>query len=291
MYILFIYLNFSFIKNLYWYLRILSIDVAFGASSSALIFFYLTRQPIYYPSLLSLSLIVWLIYTLDHLIDAKNIKIKAILPRHRFHQDYFKEVLFIWLILFVTAFIYIYYTLFPLTVYLGLIGIILVIIHFILVKLFGFKVSPFIQKEFGVAFIYTFGVSIAALSTTFISISFPIVISFIEVFLLASINLLEFSFFEISEDVLENQTSLARALGEKKTKNLIIGLIGLNYIISLLSLFYNAEFLFASVQICFIIMNSILLMIILEPYYFKHSERYRAVGDAVFLIPVLLLFL
>lgn len=278
-------------KNLYQKIQNLSIDVAIGAASCSVLFYILTGQAIYIPSLISLSLVVWLIYTLDHLIDAKKIKIKAVIPRHRFHQENFNIILFAWIIIAViTSFIIIYY-LYPLTIYLGCIGFLLVALHFSLVKLFGFKVSPFILKEFGIALIYTFGVSICALSTAFLGITSAILISLLQVFLLASINLIEFSLFEIVKDEKEKQTSLARALGEKNTKYFLYGLIILNFLISAYSLSSSPGLRFIMIEAIFLIMNSLLLLIIVKENYFKHQERYRMLGDAVFLLPALLLIL
>lgn len=276
---------------MYQIIQNLSIDVAIGAAACSILFYILTGQAIYIPSLISLSLVVWLIYTLDHLIDAKKIKIQAVIPRHRFHQENFQTILFAWIIIaIITSFSIIYY-LYPLTIYLGCVGFVLVTLHFALVKLFGFKVSPFILKEFGIALIYTFGVSICALSTAFLGITFAVFISLIQVFLLACINLIEFSLFEMAKDEKEKQTSFARALGEKNTKYLLYGLIILNFLIAAFALYSSPDFKFILVEIIFLIMNALLLLILLKGDYFKYHERYRMLGDAVFLLPMLLLLL
>ena|SRR5688572_29933788 len=73
----------------YQYVNILSLDVAAGAVISALFFAQIFNVQIKPYGLLALGLTVWIIYTADHLRDAKKIKHRASTQRHRFHQQYF----------------------------------------------------------------------------------------------------------------------------------------------------------------------------------------------------------
>src|SRR5882724_5927551 len=82
----------------YRLLNILSLDVAAGAIVSALFFAKIFQVVILPYGMISLGLTVWIIYTADHLIDAREIKQPASTERHRFHQRYFKP-LFILLII------------------------------------------------------------------------------------------------------------------------------------------------------------------------------------------------
>ena len=79
-------------KDIYKYIQALSLDVSFGATiMSAFIAHFLGVQVgmnIY----ISLFIAVWLIYTIDHLIDAKRIKSEAQSFRHKFHQKHFKPL-------------------------------------------------------------------------------------------------------------------------------------------------------------------------------------------------------
>jgi len=78
---------------MYKIIRHLSIDVGIGSAAMMyLVAGYLDRHVagIYY---FLLSLLTWLIYTTDHLMDARNIKHEASTPRHRFHQIYYKPIL------------------------------------------------------------------------------------------------------------------------------------------------------------------------------------------------------
>jgi hypothetical protein len=78
------------LMRLYRLVNLLSIDVAGGAVCSALFFAYLLNVRILPYGVIALGLSVWIIYTVDHLLDAKKIKAPAATARHRFHQDNFK---------------------------------------------------------------------------------------------------------------------------------------------------------------------------------------------------------
>jgi hypothetical protein len=192
------------------------------------------------------------------------------------------------LIVFVGTLFLIFTTLFPLTIFFGGLTAMLVIAHFAFVKWFGFRVSVLIQKEFGIALIYTIGVCIPALSQNFIGITCTIVFVALQVFLLAFTNLLEFSLFEINQDSIEEQTSFARAIGERKIARITYALIIATYLLAIFTISYNCHFTVVVTEACILIINTILLFILLKKDYFKKHERYRIWGDGVFLIPGLI---
>ncbi|HZI26137.1 MAG TPA: hypothetical protein VFD46_13730, partial [Chryseolinea sp.] len=82
------------LHRFYHYINILSVDIAAGAVVSALFFAKIFDVQIKPYGLIALGLTVWIIYTIDHLRDAKNIKHSASTERHRFHQQYFHALIF-----------------------------------------------------------------------------------------------------------------------------------------------------------------------------------------------------
>src|SRR5277367_4160689 len=79
-------------------INILSLDIAVGAMIGALFFARMFDVVILSQGLFSLGLTVWIIYTADHLLDAKKIKQSASTDRHRFHQRHFKALLTVMII-------------------------------------------------------------------------------------------------------------------------------------------------------------------------------------------------
>ena len=74
--------------RLYRILNTLSLDVSIGAVISAMFFAEVLQVKILPYGLATLALTVWIIYTIDHLRDARAIGTKASTARHLFHQHY-----------------------------------------------------------------------------------------------------------------------------------------------------------------------------------------------------------
>jgi hypothetical protein len=79
----------STVLRYYRLLNILSIDIAVGAVICALYFSKIFEVEVRPYGLAALALTVWVIYTADHLRDARNILKRASSERHAFHQSHF----------------------------------------------------------------------------------------------------------------------------------------------------------------------------------------------------------
>jgi hypothetical protein len=80
----------------YRLLSLLSIDVAVGAVCSSVWFAIMFGVKPGGVAFTALGLTVWLIYTLDHLMDARTIKNKATAKRYQFHQQHFSILGITW---------------------------------------------------------------------------------------------------------------------------------------------------------------------------------------------------
>lgn len=271
----------------YKFLQLLSIDVVIGAC--AMSFFMAEALSITLPLIIyyCLGASVWLIYTLDHLLDARKIDY-IVTPRHSFHKKYFKILVWAWLLsLVISGILAVLYLPIP-TIKLGILATVLVIIHLVLVNLLGSKVSVFVQKELGVAVAYATGVLVGPLS---VLEELPAYIWILasQVFLLAMINLLEFSLFDKKIDAKQGQTSIVQSIGEKPTIKVIRF-----FLVSCGILIVSGGYLFEEhlmLQCLFALMWLVLFIVVNNRPYFEKEERYRIWGDMVFMFPLLLLML
>lgn len=273
-------------KVFYQYLTILSLDVVLGTCSMAYMFVRVLAVALPSSIYFSLAVGVWLVYTLDHLIDAREVGKKAVMPRHHFHVKYFKKVGLIWgLVLFFS--LPVIFFLLPLetlrwgTLILGIAGI-----HLVLVKLIGDRLSLMVQKELSVAVVYTLGVAIGPVS---LAQSFPLEFFFLllQVFLFGMTNLLELSFFEHETDQQQGQTSVARSLGKGKVKTAIFCLLITQLILVFLGSMLFNQLLW--IELILLLGTAVFALIILRQAYFGVNERYRWLGDLCFSLPWLLL--
>lgn len=268
---------------MYKVIRHLSIDVAIGASAMmALVagYFHAEVEPIYF---FLLSLMTWLIYTTDHLMDARNIPHEAHTPRHRFHQVHYKAILS-------TAIvgIFIFVALIPrqteemlIRMALGLSALILLyFLSLIWARITQFR---FVLKELFIAACYTTGVSIVPIFHTF-PLSAIHWLFLILIFFLALANLFLFSVREMQPDIIDNNPSAIRFLGLKNLRFLLqvilwLQLIGDGFLVSI-----GGDWQF---PLLLILMNAVLMLLFYLPAPFRKNENYRVLGDGIFLIPVI----
>jgi hypothetical protein len=222
---------------------------------------------------------VWLIYTFDHLMDAKSIGDNLISDRHKFHLQYFKPIVYVWLGVLLCSVFILLPNLPHQTIIYGVFASTFVIVHFVLVKLLGSKLSIWIQKEFGVALVFALGVFIGPIS--YISeFDNTIYLEFTRLFLVAFFNLVMFSLFDFQVDLEQKQTSLTQYLGKKRTHFFLLGIDGL-YAVTMFFSHFDPSFYFYSFVLVFY--N---LMIFLNCSS-RLNNGYRLVGDSILIAAVL----
>lgn len=278
-----------FFNIFYVYFRILSLDVAVGAGLMAYLFAYALGVPVDWMSYFSLAIAVWLIYTLDHLWDAYKIPHEANTLRHRFHQKYFTLLGIIWGTVGIGgALLIIFYLPVKVIVY-GLGLSVFVLGHFSLTFIDQLKNTLLIQKETRTALIYSLGVGLAPISIGAQSPYLIEVLMTTQVFLIAWINLLIISYYEYNSDQKDAHISTAIKLGKERTLYLINVLIISQLLLNVSVLFFIQTPLVLPLILLFF-MNLTLGLIIYRRKFFKKNERYRALSDAIFYMPVILIF-
>lgn len=262
----------------YRLLNILSLDVVAGAMICASFFSQVFQVSALPYGLASLGLTVWVIYTADHLIDAKRVQQLASTKRHLFHQKYFKVLFLFWVLAGLIDGVLLFFI--RAQVVAG--GILLasvVLIYFVLQRYLKF------MKELIGALLYSGGVLLIPLSVKNGPISETELLLILQFALTALINLLIFSWFDKRRDERDNHISFTTVFGEQVTKKIVVLLLVVNLLLS-------AKLMIAgTVEATLVIltMNAILLIIFWIKKYFETEDRYRLLGDAIFLIPLIYL--
>lgn len=226
--------------------------------------------------MITLGCAVWIIYTIDRLLDIRRIGTKPSSQRHRFHQLYERTL---WIALAVVSLFVIgqFYFLRPPVLMSGL--------------YLSFAVGAYLlfqqflrAKEIFVAILYTSGILVPSLSGHAGQLSEYQFLLITQLFLVALINLLLFSWFEFEADQKDSQTSFATQWGKARTGKVIVALCIINTLFSIL--IANQ---YQSMLVIFILplMTVSLLFIYLNSKFFYENDRYRFFGDAVFFIPLI----
>ncbi len=267
--------------RLYRLMNILSLDVVAGAIVSALFFttIFSVDTPVY--ELIALALTVWIIYTTDHLADAKRIKHVASTERHRFHQQHFNTMLVILIVALLMD-----------------IGSILFINREVLrwgVVLVGIMAAflivqqwvPWI-KELCIGSFYTCGVLLPSITFIQRSLSTAHYLIILQFALVAISNLLLFSWLDRDTDRKDGLDSFLTMFGEKVTRACI-------WILTVIQLVLMTAGLIIGESIVPTLMVSAMGLCLFGILMSGNtaSNRYvsRLIGDAIFLIPVFYLLL
>jgi len=263
------------LPRFYRYLSILSIDVSVGAVCSSIWFadFFGVKPEPY--ALLSLGLTVWIIYTTDHLLDARSTATMASAQRHQYHQLHFSK-----LIMILVGAVVFDALLMPFIVKevfsVGLILFSLVMMYLVFNRWLGFL------KEFLVSVFYCGGVLLPILSWTHLTPSVDEGVVVTSFFVTVWINVLLFSWFDRDADTLDGHRSFATIFGLRKTYWFIHGLFILQVILLGIVAYYSL-----AQMLVLLVMNSTLFFLFVKEKVFSKNENFRLVGDAIFLFPLI----
>jgi len=265
----------------------LSFDVALGGAIGTLFVSKFLGVNISIFTLLELTVCIWLIYTLDHLLDAGTKYSEPVTFRHRYHWKNLTSIWSIWSFLLIAAFSFLF-RLPKMTLVYGTILAFIVCVYFISIKLL--KGDLVYHKEFIAAVVYSAGIFIGPMSIYSESVTWDIWALFIEYTSLAFLNLILFSIYEKHIDKVEEFHSLVISMGQRNVIIIARFLFLLIFSTSIIMIALDPHNIsMIRSQVIIITMNFILLLILIMRNFFKKNQRYRALADAVFFVPVLFL--
>jgi hypothetical protein len=234
---------------------------------------------------------VWVVYTIDHLLDAHRMGPTARTPRHRFHHQHFASL---WIAVAIISAIcavggWIGLSWFGLTYAAIMCG--LVVMHEIIVKFAGGRASPLLVKELGVALVFTAGVWgmpwLRYRIDTGRWLGWPVLLM-VQYLLLAVVNLIEFSIYESKIDTADLQTSFVRGIGRRRARGIVIALLALQIPVGLLASVLDPARVVLVTEAIYLLMSIGLWIVLAKPRFAARSERYRTLGDGVFLLPLVM---
>ncbi|MEP1095014.1 MAG: hypothetical protein ABJG78_07875 [Cyclobacteriaceae bacterium] len=261
------------ILRAYRLLQHLSIDIVFGAVILLHFFSKIYNTSPDWPTYVLLGCSIWLIYTFDHLRDSKSAKVGS-RERYMFHFRNRKALqvgMIAVLCLALTCLLFV-----PFILIVG--GSILAAFCLLYVASQS-RLSRWGMKEAYIAVIYTLGVLLSPICAT---LNFD-VYSFFVLLILTFLNLIIFSWFEFEEDRKDSFTSIATQMGKAKLFKFILTVSSIGFALGILSL--NSFPTYASYLVLVLL---IFVFLVFNSEWAKLEGRYRTIGDAVFLFPILL---
>lgn len=259
------------------YINILSLDVAAGAMTGCAFFARIFGISFLLPhALISLGLIVWIIYTVDHLIDARHATGEPSTERHRFHKRYSKTLMVVLVFAFIVVTLEAFYVRKP-VLFAG-IGIAMLVVGYILLQA-NLKFS----KEVIGALLYTAGVLVGPWSLLDRAVNEPELLMVSLYFVTAMINLMLFSLIDCDSDLVDKRASFATIFGARATQAVIAtGFIIVAGLCAVLEIKFSD---YTGAMVTILTMNALLFVTFRYREYFRVDDRYRRIGDLAFLIP------
>jgi 4-hydroxybenzoate polyprenyltransferase len=267
------------IFRLYRYVNLLSLDIVAGAIICALFFAQVFSVEVLPVGVLLLAVVVWIIYTADHLLDAHRLKSEASTNRHIFHQQFFKPLLLVW-ILFVCVGVVLLFFIRIQVFKSGVIIFVLVLLYLLTNRYLRFL------KEFIGAWLYTMGVLTLSLSMAIEELQKQHVMLIFQFFLTAFFNLILFSWFDRESDRKDQHTSFVLHFGERATRYFLISLMCIQALLVFIQVSWSGLFWEATVIAS---MQAFLFLLMLMHKCFSKADLFRLIGDAVFFIPLIYL--
>ena len=268
------------VLQLYRFVNIMSLDVALGAMTGAAFFGSIFKTTLLPQGLVALGLTVWIIYSVDHLLDAYKLKILAAAERHQFHQKHFRLIAILVVLATLTDITLILYVR-PNVLNAGLLLAGVVVFYL----LFHRWMYPL--KEIAGAILYSGGVWLPVLALHQGPVEDPEAYLMIPFFITALINLILFSWFGYAQDLRDGHLSLVIFIGKPTSRGVLIFLFVTQFI-ALISLMMFTTYRVETGVI--LAMNVVLLFMLLLPDFFDKNDLYRVAGDVIFLFPLPYLF-
>ena len=266
-------------------LHLLSFDVVLGAVVCNIMFWKLNKIPPEhsFAVVVILGLSVWIIYVLDRLLDNQKSDFN-LSERHLFHRENTKVLWYFIGFLILICSILIFYLPFNIIIFGFIIASLTGIYLFIISKISSKnKFQHF--KEPITAFVYVsavFGTTILHnLQTS------SLLIGLIFLFIVFQ-NLLLFSLFEFKVNT--DFHNLAKHFGFKNSNLLIVAITCLITVLGIILINFSVNNYENKVIYLEIIMSFVLLIINQFDNFFLTNDRYRWVGDSIFLLPLLIIF-
>jgi predicted nucleic acid binding AN1-type Zn finger protein len=266
-------------------LHLLSFDVVLGAVVCNIMFWKLNKIPPEhsFAVVVILGLSVWIIYVLDRLLDNRKSDFN-LSERHLFHRENTKILWYFIVLLVIICSILVFYLPFNIIIF-GIVISLLTGIYLLIISKISSNNNFQHYKEPITTFVYVsavFGTTILH-NPQFSSL----LIGFIFLLIVFQ-NLLLFSLSEFKKNT--NFYNLAEHFGIKKSNLIIVVITCIITILGVYLINYSSSNYENKVVFMEINMSFILLTIHLFDNFFLTNDRYRWVGDGIFLLPLLIIF-
>ncbi|HRP68917.1 MAG TPA: prenyltransferase [Turneriella sp.] len=277
------------LQRFFFYTEVLSLDIAIGVLGSGAFAKTVLHAPMKGTWWFLLCAAVWVVYTADHLMDARKVGKVAVNVRHKFHVEHFRIIFttmcIVSLLCAILAWVYLREIIFMGGIVVGIFAL------FHLILAYWGKVR--FGKEISVAVIYAMGVWFAPFLNHRGAID-TLPILFFSFFLLAA--LLNLFMNSVIEHALDHKENLIFGVRPRFVQNIRKGVIAISFLSVLFLCALAIYFFFQTSPIDAACAFYVLLLcatpgaILYFDRFFLVRQRYRIAAEWLFAFGLLLLF-
>ena len=275
-------------SQLYRHFHFLSLDIVLGAMASSVLAARLFESQPGWAWWICLSLTVWLLYTGDHMLDAWRHRKKVEREMHHFMLRHKRNLIWFMGILAVVNMMLIINLLDKNALKYALVLAALVLLFYAFRHIFRRNRRFLIPGEFFILLIYLAGTWLGPVAAAWPGNASSvanlergqalIAIMFAGVLLM---NLGVISLYDIQLDTRLGLSSLARNLGPKATRNMLIGTAVVILLLAVLQFTILLSGRYTQFALIMAGMAFLLLIVLLMPSWFRRNDLYRWTADAV----------
>ncbi|RHX93233.1 hypothetical protein DLM75_07240 [Leptospira stimsonii] len=267
-------------KRTLFYWNVLSVDIVLGATACALFASTILETKMRVSFWFLLPMAVWVIYTVDHLVDGWKLGKKSVNARHRFHYD---NLIFLSVLTGILSFLCFIFSILFLREWIVAAGMILGIFVAFHV-LFSYLQLDFFWKECSVSILYTAGVwfgPVLLTSKTKTEIGFPCLLFFLAALSNSFMN----SYMERELDRKENVVSILRQISPSALKTCVFFLAFLGLALNFFWIEKQPKFIPEFLYYTFGYL--IPAWIVYREDSFQKNQFYRILGEGFFILSIL----
>ena len=266
------------------FINCFSLLVVAGSVSTSYFFGQIYKANLGFSFYWLLASTIWIIYTLDHVLDGMKLREESLSTRHLIHYTYRKTILpTLGALVMFNAIVAVAFLprnmLFAGVVLAVFVGIYFLVVHWLK------TINVNLPKELFVAIIVAAGMVILPGISGNMTFSFEATLMVLSMVFVNFTNLLLFSLYDHDNDSKNGLTSAATQWGVEKTKSVILFMLAGAFMSFACWTFLIMSPMKLPISISLLIMFNILLVIFIQDERFAIKERYRFWGDFVFLVP------
>lgn len=269
-------------RIIFRFIRLFSLDIVAGAIAGLVFASTVMGADLHRSYYIIMGLTVWLIYTVDHLMDGAKSHGKSDSDTHNFFYTYKIPIILVFLILLVLDFRLIVYRLDEKIIQFGMGPGIATVIYLLMNRFYDDAPKWIFIKELWIAVIYTLAIWGGPVILGGDAMSKSQILLMVSHGLIIFGNVMIYSIYERESDIRQDNKSFVRDFGLRPAVNMVVMTLALSILTAISAyLFYGTQLIYS---LPLVLISTSMLLIISFPRTFSRNKLYGVIADLLLLV-------